>query len=147
MARPTIRATQDQWARLASYLLRRIDQLDWTQEDAIAEAKNTGVGPSRSVWLHAFGHSQPNGTMAPASLKGIDRTFGWEPGSCQRILTGGEPTVVSTPAKRPRQEINALTTLVRQMRAELSRLERRLNALEENRDDDDAGRRGARSSR
>lgn len=130
MARPSVHANPEQWERLASYLRRRIDELGWTQEDTMLESSRVN-GPSRSVWHIAFGAGQKNGTMAPPSLQGVARTLGWSADSCQRILDGGDPIVAREPVKpSPRQELDAILTVVREIRGRLAGVEGRLDALE-----------------
>lgn len=133
MARPSVHAAPEQWERLAEHLRKRIAELGWTQEDAIIESSRTN-GPSRSVWLIAFGASQRNATMGPASLQGFARTLGWSPDSCQRILHGQEPVVIKEPVKpSPRQELDAILTVVREIRGRLAGVEGRIDALEAHR--------------
>jgi Helix-turn-helix len=76
--------TED-WRRLADYVVARRVELGMRDRRALAAA--TGVTDRTLGKLE-------NGQRVSASTLGlIENRFGWAPGSCRRILGGGEPLV------------------------------------------------------
>jgi transcriptional regulator with XRE-family HTH domain len=74
--------TED-WQRLAYYVVARRVELGMRDRRALAAA--TGVTDRTLGKLE-------NGLRVSASTLGvIENRFGWTPGSCRRILAGGEP--------------------------------------------------------
>jgi transcriptional regulator with XRE-family HTH domain len=77
--------TGDDWRRLADYVIARRAQLGMRDRRAFAAA--TGVTDRTLGKLE-------NGQRVSASTLGvIENHLGWEPGSCRKILAGGEPSL------------------------------------------------------
>jgi hypothetical protein len=75
----------DDWARLADYVIARRVQLGMRDRRALAAA--TGVTDRTLGKLE-------NGQRVSASTLGvIENQLGWAPGSCRKILAGGEPSL------------------------------------------------------
>ncbi len=79
-------ASED-WSRLADYVVARRVELGMRDRRALAAA--TGV-TDRTLGKLENGHR-----VSPSTLGVIDNQLGWTPGSCRRILAGGEPSVLS----------------------------------------------------
>jgi Helix-turn-helix len=78
----------EDWRRLADYVVARRVELGLRDRRALAAA--TGVTDRTLGKLE-------NGQRVSASTLGvIDNNLGWAPGSCRRILSGGEPEVIGT---------------------------------------------------
>jgi hypothetical protein len=76
----------EDWRRLADYVVARRVELGMRDRRALAAA--TGVTDRTLGKLE-------NGQRVSASTLGvIDNHLGWAPGSCRRILAGGEPDVL-----------------------------------------------------
>jgi len=76
----------EDWIRLADYVVARRVELGMRDRRALAKA--TGVTDRTLGKLE-------NGQRVSASTLGvIDNHLGWAPGSCRRILSGGEPEVI-----------------------------------------------------
>ena len=78
-------ATED-WSRLADYVVARRVELGMRDRRALAAV--TGV-TDRTLGKLENGHR-----VSPSTLGVIENELGWAPGSCRRILAGGEPTVL-----------------------------------------------------
>jgi hypothetical protein len=75
----------DDWRRLADYVIARRMRLGMRDRRALAAA--TGVTDRTLGKLE-------NGQRVSASTLGvIENQLGWEPGSCRKILAGGEPVL------------------------------------------------------
>jgi helix-turn-helix protein len=84
----------EDWRRLADYVIARRVELNMRDRRAFAEA--TGVTDRTLGKLE-------NGQRVSASTLGVvENQLGWAPGSCRRILAGGEPGTV--PADHPGAE-------------------------------------------
>ncbi|HUC22633.1 MAG TPA: helix-turn-helix transcriptional regulator [Streptosporangiaceae bacterium] len=78
--------TED-WQRLADYVVARRVELGMRDRRALAAA--TGITDRTLGKLE-------NGQRVSASTLGvIENVLGWAPGSCRRIMAGGEPSVTS----------------------------------------------------
>jgi transcriptional regulator with XRE-family HTH domain len=76
----------EDWRRLADYVVARRVELGLRDRRALAKA--TGVTDRTLGKLE-------NGQRVSASTLGVlDNHLGWAPGSCRRILSGGEPDVI-----------------------------------------------------
>lgn len=77
------------YARLADYIRRARKERNWNQVDL--------VNASHLAIMTVQRAENPNAETRPSrrSLLAIDRAFGWEEGSCDAILAGGEPTPLS----------------------------------------------------
>jgi hypothetical protein len=84
----------EDWRRLADYVIARRVELNMRDRRAFAEA--TGVTDRTLGKLE-------NGQRVSASTLGVvENQLGWAPGSCRRILAGGEPD--SWPAEQGHSE-------------------------------------------
>lgn len=84
----------EDWRRLADYVIARRVELNMRDRRAFAEA--TGVTDRTLGKLE-------NGQRVSASTLGVvENHLGWAPGSCRRILAGGEPN--AGPAGRDHTE-------------------------------------------
>lgn len=84
----------EDWRRLADYVIARRVELNMRDRRAFAQA--TGVTDRTLGKLE-------NGQRVSASTLGVvENRLGWAPGSCRRILAGGEPD--AGPAGQPRDE-------------------------------------------
>jgi hypothetical protein len=80
--------TED-WRRLADYVVARRVELGMRDRRALAAA--TGITDRTLGKLE-------NGQRVSASTLGvIENVLGWAPGSCRRIMAGGEPSATSSP--------------------------------------------------
>jgi transcriptional regulator with XRE-family HTH domain len=73
----------DNWRRLADYVVARRVALGMRDRRALAAA--TGV-TERTLGKLETGHR-----VSASTLGAIENQLGWTPGSCRRILAGGEP--------------------------------------------------------
>lgn len=55
------------------------------------------VGMSATTWTRV----EQAKTVQRLTYAGVERALSWEPGSCQTILSGGEPTLAPAPAQTP----------------------------------------------
>ena len=74
--------TED-WQRLADYVIARRVELGMRDRRAFAEA--TGVTE------RTLGKLENGQHVSPSTLGMVENRLGWTPGSCRRILAGGEP--------------------------------------------------------
>src|SRR5262249_58402505 len=77
----------EDWQRLADYVVGGGVELGMRDRRAFAEA--TGVTE------RTLGKLENGQRVSPSTLGMVENRLGWGPGSCRRILAGGEPTVVS----------------------------------------------------
>jgi transcriptional regulator with XRE-family HTH domain len=80
----------EEWRRLADYVVARRVELGMRDRRALAAA--TGVTD------RTLGKLENGQRVSPSTLGVIENVLGWAPGSCRRILAGGEPHAVSGPA-------------------------------------------------
>jgi hypothetical protein len=76
----------DDWERLGDYVVARRAALGMRDRRAFAAA--TGVTD------RTLGKLENGKRVSPSTLGAVENHLGWAPGSCRRILAGGEPTVV-----------------------------------------------------
>lgn len=81
----------EDWPRLAHALDARIAELHLTQ--AGIQAKG---GPSPAKVREIINGRST--TLSPSKRRDLERAIGWAPGSIDRILAGGEPTLLSDEA-------------------------------------------------
>ncbi|MBN3459479.1 hypothetical protein JNN96_36190 [Mycobacterium sp. DSM 3803] len=74
---------QDGPARLMFFIQRRLVQLGWSRDDLSAHG---GPSPSTLYKTH-----RTNRAMNERSLHRLETALGWDEGSAERILAGGEP--------------------------------------------------------
>jgi hypothetical protein len=77
----------EDWQRLADYVVARRVELGMRDRRAFAEA--TGVTE------RTLGKLENGQRVSPSTLGMVENRLGWAPGSCRRILGGGEPTAGS----------------------------------------------------
>jgi hypothetical protein len=77
----------EDWRRLADYVVARRVELGMRDRRAFAEA--TGVTE------RTLGKLENGQRVSPSTLGMVENRLGWAPGSCRRILAGGEPNVGS----------------------------------------------------
>jgi len=77
----------EDWQRLADYVVARRVELGMRDRRAFAEA--TGVTE------RTLGKLENGQHVSPSTLGMVENRLGWAPGSCRRILAGGEPKVGS----------------------------------------------------
>ena len=75
----------EDWQRLADYVVARRVELGMRDRRAFAEA--TGVTERTLGKLETGQH------VSASTLGMVENKLGWAPGSCRRILAGGEPKV------------------------------------------------------
>ena len=86
----------EDWQRLADYIVARRVELGMRDRRAVAEA--TGVTE------RTLGKLENGQRVSPSTLGMIENRLGWTPGSWRRLLAGGEPTVVSPDRGHPEYE-------------------------------------------
>jgi hypothetical protein len=79
-------ASED-WRRLADYVVARRVELGLRDRRAFAEA--TGVTE------RTLGKLENGQSVSPSTLGMVENRLGWAPGSCRRVLAGGEPSAGS----------------------------------------------------
>jgi hypothetical protein len=77
----------EDWQRLADYIVARRVELGMRDRRAFAEA--TGVTE------RTLGKLENGQRVSPSTLGMVENRLGWAPGSCRRILAGGEPNAGS----------------------------------------------------
>jgi Helix-turn-helix len=73
------------WRRLADYVVARRVELHMKDRRAFADA--TGVTE------RTLGKLENGQRVSPSTLGVVENHLGWAPGSCRRVLAGGEPSV------------------------------------------------------
>jgi hypothetical protein len=86
----------DDWERLGDYVVARRAALGMRDRRAFAAA--TGITD------RTLGKLENGKHVSPSTLGAVENHLGWAPGSCRRILAGGEPTVVPEAAGQPLYE-------------------------------------------
>lgn len=86
----------DDWERLGDYVVARRAALGMRDRRAFAAA--TGITD------RTLGKLENGKRVSPSTLGAVENHLGWTPGSCRRILAGGEPVVTSEAAGQPRYE-------------------------------------------
>ena len=84
----------EDWRRLADYVVARRVELHMRDRRAFAEA--TGVTD------RTLGKLENGQWVSPSTPGMVENHLGWAPGSCRRILAGGEP--VTEPAGHGQEE-------------------------------------------
>jgi len=84
----------EDWRRLADYVVARRVELNMRDRRAFAQA--TGVTD------RTLGKLENGQRVSPSTLGMVENQLGWAPGSCRRILAGGEP--VTEPAGHGQEE-------------------------------------------
>ena len=73
----------EDWWRLADYVIAR--RVDLGMRDRRAFAEVSGVTE------RTLGKLENGQSVSPSTLGIVENRLGWAPGSCRRILAGGEP--------------------------------------------------------
>jgi Helix-turn-helix len=73
----------EDWWRLADYVIARRVELGMRDRRALAEASG--------VTERTLGKLENGQSVSPSTLGMVENRLGWAPGSCRRILAGGEP--------------------------------------------------------
>src|SRR5579863_7903824 len=73
----------EDWQRLADYVVARRVELGMRDRRALAEASG--------VTERTLGKLENGQSVSPSTLGMVENRLGWAPGSCRRILAGGEP--------------------------------------------------------
>lgn len=77
----------ENWERLGDYVVARRTALGMRDRRAFAAA--TGVTD------RTLGKLENGGRVSASTLGVVENHLGWAPGSCRRVLAGGEPTIAS----------------------------------------------------
>ena len=75
----------EDWWRLADYVIARRVELGMRDRRAFAEASG--------VTERTLGKLENGQHVSPSTLGMVENRLGWAPGSCRKILAGGEPNV------------------------------------------------------
>jgi hypothetical protein len=86
----------DDWERLGDYVVARRAALGMRDRRAFAAA--TGITD------RTLGKLENGKRVSPSTLGAVENHLGWAPGSCRRILAGGEPVVTPEAPGQPRYE-------------------------------------------
>lgn len=86
----------EDWLRLADYVIARRVELGMRERRALAEA--TGVTE------RTLGKLENGQRTSPSTLAIVENHLGWAPGSCRRVLAGGEPNVRTPDRGHPENE-------------------------------------------
>jgi transcriptional regulator with XRE-family HTH domain len=86
----------ENWERLGDYVVARRTALGMRDRRALAAA--TGVTD------RTLGKLENGQRVSASTLGAVENHLGWAPGSCRRILTGGEPVMVPAGASQSRYE-------------------------------------------
>jgi len=86
----------DDWERLGDYVVARRTALGMRDRRAFSAA--TGITD------RTLGKLENGRRVSASTLGAVENHLGWSPGSCRRILAGGEPSVVPEGASRSEYE-------------------------------------------
>jgi transcriptional regulator with XRE-family HTH domain len=86
----------DDWERLGDYVVARRTALGMRDRRAFSAA--TGITD------RTLGKLENGKRVSASTLGAVENHLGWSPGSCRRILAGGDPSVVSAAESRPEYE-------------------------------------------
>src|ERR1700734_4389460 len=84
------------WQRLGDYVVARRAALGMRDRRAFSAA--TGITD------RTLGKLENGKRVSPSTLGAVENHLGWTPGSCRRILAGGEPVVTSEAAGQSRDQ-------------------------------------------
>jgi hypothetical protein len=77
----------DNWRRLADYVV--------AGRVALGMRDRRSLGVATGVTERTLGKLENGQRVSASTLAAIENVLGWTPGSCRRILAGGEPTTTS----------------------------------------------------
>ena len=86
----------EDWERLGDYVVARRTALGMRDRRALSAA--TGVTD------RTLGKLETGRRVSASTLGAVENHLGWAPGSCRRILSGGEPAIVAAGAGQPEFE-------------------------------------------
>ncbi len=86
----------EDWRRLADYVVARRVELGMRDRRTFAEAT--------TVTERTLGKLENGQRVSPSTLAMVENRLGWAPGSCRRILAGGEPNAASRDSGRSEYE-------------------------------------------
>lgn len=86
----------EEWERLGDYVVARRTALGMRDRRAFSAA--TGITD------RTLGKLENGRRVSASTLGAVENHLGWAPGSCRRILTGGEPALVSAGSSASRYE-------------------------------------------
>lgn len=82
----------EDWKRLGDYVVARRIALGMRDRRALAAV--TGVTD------RTLGKLENGKRVSASTLGAVENQLGWSPGSCRRMLAGGEPVLLAGPASR-----------------------------------------------
>jgi Helix-turn-helix len=88
--RQYVRMADEDWKRLGDYVIARRIALGMRDRRALAAA--TGVTD------RTLGKIENGKRVSASTLGAVENHLGWTPGSCRRVLTGGEPVIPAGPS-------------------------------------------------
>lgn len=86
----------EDWKRLGDYVVARRIALGMRDRRALAAV--TGVTD------RTLGKVETGRRVSASTLGALDNHLGWAPGSCRRILAGGEPVILAASASSPQYD-------------------------------------------
>lgn len=86
----------EDWERLGDYVVARRTALGMRDRRALAAV--TGVTD------RTLGKLENGKRVSASTLGAVENHLGWLPGSCRRILVGGEPVIRPATARHPRYD-------------------------------------------
>src|SRR5512135_73102 len=86
----------EDWKRLSDYVVARRIALGMRDRRALAAA--TGITD------RTLGKIENGKRVSASTLGAVENHLGWAPGSCRRILAGGEPVIVAAEPSHPRYD-------------------------------------------
>jgi helix-turn-helix protein len=86
----------EDWKRLSDYVIARRIALGMRDRRAFAAA--TGVTD------RTLGKIENGKRVSASTLGAVENHLGWAPGSCRRILAGGEPVIVPADSGHPQYD-------------------------------------------
>ena len=78
-------ALEEDWPRLASYVVARRVQLGYRDRKALAATSG--------VTARTLGKLETGRSVGQVTLADVEIALGWEPDSARRVLAGGEPAL------------------------------------------------------
>lgn len=84
------------WERLGDYVVARRTALGMRDRRALAAV--TGVSD------RTLGTLENGKRVSPSTLGAVENQLGWVPGSCRRILAGGEPVLLTPGGAQPQYD-------------------------------------------
>ena len=83
----------EDWKRLGDYVVARRIALGMRDRRALAAAT--------SVTDRTLGKLENGKRVSASTLGAVENHLGWAPGSCRRMLAGGEPVMLTAVASQP----------------------------------------------